>query len=339
VRVIGSRSVLDGRGDHEWAGFVPYELVPKTVNPERGYAAAPNQLTVGPRYPYFILAGWYDPGARAQRIHWLLGSKSVHSVEDFARYQCDVVLWFARAATPRLVSSVERFGDLDDRERRALEELRNWDYSMSKDKVAPTVFWAWFSALYDEAFRRPFSERGIRWRLYPPESTLVYLINERPDSKWFGGNLSTVARRALRTAIDKLSEALGPDVSGWTWGKVHRLRIGHLSSLDALSIGPLPHDGSSGTPLNAGFPYDLKAVRSRVFVTSGPSWRMIVTFEGGKVSALGVYPGGQSENPLSPHYSDSFEVWHECKLFPLDIPSSPSDVGSPIIINFRGSGA
>jgi penicillin amidase len=339
VRVIGSRSVLDGRGDHEWAGFVPYELVPKTVNPERGYAAAPNQLTVGPRYPYFILAGWYDPGARAQRIHWLLESKSVHTVEDFARYQCDVVLWFARAATPRLVSSVEKFGDLDDRERRALEDLRNWDYSMSKDKVAPTVFWAWFSALYDEAFRRPFSERGIRWRPYPPESTLVYLINERPDSKWFAGDLSTAARRALRTAIDVLSEALGPDVSGWTWGKVHRLRIGHLSSLDVLSIGPLPHDGSSGTLLNAGFPYDLKALRSRVFVTSGPSWRMIVTFEGGKVSALGVYPGGQSENPLSPHYSDSFEVWHECKLFPLDIPSSPSDVGSPIIINFRGSGA
>jgi penicillin amidase len=339
VRVIGSRSVLDGRGDHEWGGFVPYELVPKTVNPERGYAAAPNQLTVGPKYPYFILAGWYDPGARAQRIHWLLESKSVHTVEDFARYQCDVVLWFARAATPRLVSGVERFRDLDDRERRALEELRNWDYSMSKDKVAPTVFWAWFSALYDEAFRRPFSERGIRWRLYPPESTLVYLINERPDSKWFGGDLSTAARRALRTAIDKLGEALGPDISGWTWGKVHRLRIGHLSSLDALSISPLPHDGSSGTLLNAGFPYDLKALRSRVFVTSGPSWRMIVTFEGGKVSAVGVYPGGQSESPLSPHYSDSFEAWHECRLFPLDLPLSPSDVGSPIIINFRGSGA
>ena len=339
VRVIGSRSVLDGRGDHEWAGFVPYELVPKTVNPERGYAAAPNQLTVGPKYPYFILAGWYDPGARAQRIHWLLESKAVHSVEDFARYQCDVVLWFARAATSKLVSSVERFGDLDDREKRALEELRRWDYLMSKDRVAPTVFWAWFSALYDETFRKPFSERGIKWRLYPPESTLVYLINERPDSKWFGGNLSTAAKRALRTAIDKLSEALGHDVSGWSWGKVHKLRIGHLSSLDALSIGPLPHDGSSGTLLNAGFPYDLKALRSRVLVMSGPSWRMIVTFKGGKVSAIGVYPGGQSESPLSPLYSDSFEVWHGCKLFPLDLPSSPSEVGSPITVNFRGSGA
>ncbi len=339
VKVIGSRSVLDGRGGYEWAGFVPFDLVPRTVNPERGYAAAPNQLTVGPRYPYFILAGWYDPGARAQRIHSLLESKAVHSVDDFARYQCDVVLWFASAVTPKLVSSVERFNDLDDRERRALDELRRWDYAMSRDGVAPTVFWAWLSALYDEVFERPFSERGVRWRLYPPESTLVYLVNERPDSKWFGGNLSAAARRALRTAIDHLSEALGPDVGGWSWGKVHRLRIGHLSSLDALSIGPLPHDGSSGTLLNAGFPYELRALRSREFVTSGPSWRMVVTFAEGKVSAFGVYPGGQSESPLSPRYSDSFEEWYGCRLHPLDLPARPNEVRPLFTVEFRGSGA
>ncbi len=340
VRVIGSRSVLDGKGDHEWAGFVPYERVPKTVNPERGYAAAPNQLTVGPRYPYFVLAGWYDPGARAQRIHWLLESKTTHSIEDFARYQCDVVLWFARAATPRLVSSVERFGDLDDRERRALDELRRWDYLMSRDSVAPTVIWAWFSALYDEAFRRPFSERGVKWRLYPPESTLVYLINERPESKWFGGDLSVAARRALRTAVDRLSDALGSDVGGWKWGTVHRLRIGHLSSLDALSIGPLPHDGSSGTLLNAGFPYDLKALRSRVYVTSGPSWRMVATFSNGRVSAFGVYPGGQSESPVSPHYSDFFGDWYGCRLYPLELPAKPDEVGNPAFtLTFSGSRA
>ncbi|MEM0375552.1 MAG: penicillin acylase family protein [Nitrososphaerota archaeon] len=339
VRVIGSRSVLNGTGGHEWAGFVPFSQVPMTVNPERGYAAAPNQLTVGPRYPYFILGGWYDPGARAQRIHWLLASKALHSVEDFASYQCDTVLWFARSVTPRLIASVERFPDLDGRERRALEDLRGWDYSMSRDSVAPTVFWAWFSALYDEAFKRPFSERGVRWRLYPLESTLVWLINERPDSPWFGGNLSLAARRALRTAVERLTEALGPDVSGWSWGRVHRLRIGHLTSLDALSIGPLPHDGSSGTLLNAGFPYDLSALGSRTFVTTGPSWRMIVTFTGDRVEAYGVYPGGQSENPISEHYSDSFDEWYACRLHRLEAPPRPDQVIDRVVtIAFRGSG-
>ncbi|MCS7094799.1 MAG: penicillin acylase family protein [Thaumarchaeota archaeon] len=339
VKVIGSRSVLNGTGDFEWEGYVPFELVPKVVNPTTGYAAAPNQQTTGKFYPYYILAGWYDPGARAQRIHALLSSKKLHSIEDLTNYQNDVYLWFAASTVPPLLELAMRFDGLSELERKALEELRRWDYQMNRDLAGPTVWWAWFSALYDEAFGRRFAERGITKRYLPPESTLVWLIQNDPQSTWFGGDLLMTARSAFSRAVTWLSSKLGGDPSEWTWGKVHKLRIGHLSSLDALSIGPLPFDGSSGTLMNAGFPYDLRAGEGQVYVTTGPSWRMIVTFVEGRVVAYGVYPGGQSESPISEHYSDSFDEWYGSKYHELKLPDSPNEVdGRLMTLTFKSGG-
>ncbi|MDW8042471.1 MAG: penicillin acylase family protein [Nitrososphaerota archaeon] len=332
IKVIGSRSILNGTGAHEWEGFVPYEHVPMTINPARGFAAAPNQQTAGSLYPYYILAGWYDPGARAQRIHALLASKELHSVEDFMRYQNDVYLWFAASTVPRLLELAVGFDGLTSLERSALEELRRWDHRMSRGSVAPTLWWAWFSALYDEAFTKRFRERGLSRSYLPPESTLVWLIHEEPNSSWFGGDLRRTARAAFTRALEWLTSTFGPDLTGWTWGKVHRLRVGHLSSSETLSIGPLPHDGASGTLMNAGFPYDLDAVGRRVYVTTGPSWKMIVSFVDGRPLAYGVLPGGQSDSPLSDFYSDSFDEWYEYRYHVLGFPRSPEEVSDRLMV-------
>ena len=44
--------------------------------------------------------------------------------------------------------------------------------------------------------------------------------------------------------------------------------------------------------------------------SDGPSWRMIVSWTAaGTPVAEGIYPGGQSENPASPWYSDLVADW------------------------------
>ena len=40
----------------------------------------------------------------------------------------------------------------------------------------------------------------------------------------------------------------------------------------------------------------------------GPSWRMVVQM-GKEIEAYGIYPGGQSGNPGSPHYADYIQDW------------------------------
>jgi penicillin amidase len=57
--------------------------------------------------------------------------------------------------------------------------------------------------------------------------------------------------------------------------------------------------------------------------THGASWRLVADM-GPDVRAWGIYPGGQSANPVSAHYRDRIETWRRGELDSLRIPASPA---------------
>jgi penicillin amidase len=57
-------------------------------------------------------------------------------------------------------------------------------------------------------------------------------------------------------------------------------------------------------------------------VTGGASWRMVVDFSD-LGHSFGMYPGGQSEDPASPHYDDQVKPWAQGRYLPLYFYSSP----------------
>lgn len=332
VKVVSSRSVLNGTGDYEWEGYIPYEYVPKSINPKRGFIAAPNQMSVGPYYPYFILGAWWDPVARAQRIHILLLSKNKHSIEDMMSYQADITDWYAYHLVHILINAVKD-KTLTPLESEAIELLKNWDYKMSKESVAATLWWAWFSALYDEMFKDIYESHGINRRFYPYPETVLWLAVNRPTSKWFKGDISEVAYNALKRAIQTLKDKLGEEVNKWAWGEIHKLLIAHLSDLRPLSYGPVPEDGGANILMNAPIPYDLSILERGYYVRHGPSWRIIAEMgDGNKI--FGVYPGGQSGNPVSKHYTEFIELWLNYKYYEVGLPDNPQSVRSISEIRF-----
>ena len=54
-------------GEHEWQGDIPFEELPRSVNPEQGYIATANNKPVGDDYPHYISVD-FTPGFRAQRV-------------------------------------------------------------------------------------------------------------------------------------------------------------------------------------------------------------------------------------------------------------------------------
>lgn len=152
IKVLGSRSVLNGTGDYEWKGFVPFEDLPHSINPQQGYLAAPNQMSIGRYYPYFILGGWWDPGARAQTINMLLGKPILLTAEDMMKAQSSIHDWYAQMFTPLIIKAMEKYPSTDPDVNRAIQLLKNWDYSMSKDLEAPTVWWFWLVSFYNMTF-------------------------------------------------------------------------------------------------------------------------------------------------------------------------------------------
>ena len=56
----------------------------------------------------------------------------------------------------------------------------------------------------------------------------------------------------------------------------------------------------------------------------GPSWRMVVNMSHPQ-SAVGIYPGGISENPLSSYYSNTFADWNNGVYFRLIPETAPAE--------------
>lgn len=328
VYVLGSRSVLNGTGGYEWVAFVPHELVPHCINPEQGYLAAPNQMNVGPRYPFFILGGWWDPGARAQRINMLL-RKPMISVEDMMKAQTDSFDWFAYSFVPLILKATEMYPSMDPDVLKAASLLRTWNYTMRKDLEAPSVWWYWLVSFYNRTFIPKFREAGLDRIKVPYPDAVLYLALNEPKSPWFNGDFYLTASLALGDAVKALKSKLGDD---WRWGKVHMVFLGHLSQIKALSFGPYPEDGDSFTLMAAGMPMEGG------YVTHGPSWRMIVVMSD-PPEAYGIYPGGQSENPVSPHYGDFVIDWLNYKYYKLNMalrPEQVADVEATIILSPSG---
>ena len=105
--------------------------------------------------------------------------------------------------------------------------------------------------------------------------------------------------------------ALGGAPSPWTWGRLHSRAFPALSGADGLGYGPRAGGGDPFTP---------DAADGGLTATAGPSWRMIVTLSPAGVSAEGVYPGGQSENPASPWYDNLIPLWWDGQYLPRARP-------------------
>ena len=50
---------------------------------------------------------------------------------------------------------------------------------------------------------------------------------------------------------------------------------------------------------------------------------------GQEVRAWGVYPGGQSGNPLSRRYREGIDAWRDGMLDTLRFPRSPEEIVAP----------
>ena len=75
-------------GEFEWDGTIPYDELPRVVNPPQGFIVTANNRIVDDDYPHHITSEWMT-GYRARRIEEMLGERERHSIDDFERMQLD----------------------------------------------------------------------------------------------------------------------------------------------------------------------------------------------------------------------------------------------------------
>jgi len=316
------RTILDG-GDpaDAWRGWIPHEHNPHVKNPARGFVSSANQMHADASYPYYLGSDYvsYERGARINEI--LAASKDI-TPEDMIRMQGDVLNIRARALVPRLMELIKDSAS-SATEKRALEELRGWNFENRAGIIAPSVFDRWWQELNVLTWNDE-KKGGMARMPWPESQVMIDLILNHPDSAYFDDKgapehetLAEIAVKAFRTACGSLEKEFGPVGGSWAWGKVKGTRIDHLGRIPGLGWGKLEADGASCT-INA------------IARAWAPSWRMVVA-AGPEMKAWGIYPGGQSGNPGSAYYDNSVLDWAAGKPYELIFLKSADEQNPGIV--------
>jgi penicillin G amidase len=344
-RGLGRWPVDGSSGDYDWAGYIPDDRLPFALNPPQHYLASANGRPAPVGYPYYL--GWmWDASYRTRRIHELLRSHEHITVDRMEAFQMDAHDDAAEAFVPVLIAAYDRKPFGDDRVRRAMEELRQWNFEATPESTAETIWSVWFELFRKAVWQDEFDAAGVQpwgggWgyagsnERQPELEVLEFMTRENPSSSWFDDvrtpekeTRDDILARSFVAALDRLTRERGADMAGWKWGKSNILRLHSITQQAALDRGGIPLRGDDFT---------LCPGANGGEVTGGASWRMVVDFSNLGAS-FGVYPGGESEDPVSPHYDDQMKPWSEGRYLPLHFYASPrqfqsGEVESVLILN------
>ena len=306
---------------YDWAGFIPFEELPRAHNPPDGTLMTANQRITPPGYAHHITSEWQPP-YRANRIGELLGAVRTHSVGSFARIQGDVVSLPARDLLPRLSKVVAR----SEAGRRALSRLAAWDGAMLADRPEPLIFSAWWRefarAVYADDLGAGFPANWL--------TRAQFLTNVLGDKDRQGRWCDDVRTKGIETCDELLAASLeaaladlrkryGEDMDAWRWGAAHYARHEHRPFGRVPWLAPF-FDITVPTP---GDPYTVNVGRSRLedaarpyASTHAPSLRAIYDLSD-LDNSLYIHSGGQSGNVLSAHYKAFTQAWANGEYIPM----------------------
>lgn len=298
---------VPGGGDHEWSGFVSPDAMPAWQPPRSGFVVNSNNLPVGDAYPV-ALPRYEWPHDRAARIGERLAGDSSVTVADMMSIQNDVVSRAASRLVPLLIAAAESLAEtLDARERAVLDTLRAWDFSARRERVAPTLYRAWYGALQ----RRSRLEGLMGLATAALDGRAPEAL--RTPGKETPERAATAAVGALRLAMVELGKKLGPNLSRWKWERAHLARFPNVMGLkdSSLAARTLGIDGDNATPSVA-----PSALPWRLGVVFAPVFRHVVDLASPD-SSLGIVVPGNSG--LGPHRDDLARRWANHGYVRLDL--------------------
>ena len=324
----GSLPVPGWTDEYEWAGYIPFEELPHTLNPAEGYIVAANNRVPPRDYPYLITVDW-DYGFRAARIVDMIeNAPGKINIAYMQGMQGDVSNLNAETLVSILLAL-----ELDPELASVRDQLLgSWDYQNTVNSPAAALFETFWKYLLQNTFSdempENFWEKPISksfWRT----SRFVQIYRTlagQPDSQWWDDKSTSeiesrddMFSKSFEQTVNELNAALGKDTSKWRWGELHgaafrnaTLGESGIGPIEAMfNRGPFPTSGGSnivnatGWNPNEGFGVDWL-----------PSKRMIVDL-GNLNNSLTVHTTGQSGHAYHPHYDDMAPLWASVEYYPM----------------------
>jgi penicillin amidase len=311
--------------DAGWeADLVPAAELPHVQDPPEGFVATANNQPLPDGVGPFLGADWLD-GYRAASINRELSARTDWDVPRTLALQMNqhAVAW------DDLRDAVLSAPDGDPDTRQALVMLRGWDGHVTMDSPAATVYELFLAEMASRVARakapRSFATvlgealgpiTPYNFLCYRRTGHLARLLRERPAG-WFSHPWPDETADALAAVIRPLRTQHGKELAGWAFGRLRPLILRHPCSRKSwlasiFNLGPIPFGGDADT-INQGAALPLDPLAP---VDNIASLRMAVDVGAWGNSRFSL-PGGQSGNPLSPHYDDLFPIWQRGEGVPI----------------------
>ena len=315
----GSMPVPGWTGEFDWAGFVPFDALPRAYNPAGGILVNANARVVSDYYRYFISRDWAEP-YRQRRAGQLLREVERHPVYGMIAIQADNLSLDAVDMVPLLLRSAPR----NPRAAKAHDLLRRWNHFMLASRPEPLIYTAWITELQRGLLSDELGEELYRSLAAPNVELMMRILREQPGWCDDGGTRATetcddAIALALERALDRIARLQGADIDKWQWGREHMAAHRHplfdgVPLLRDIASVRFPSDGGAQT-LNRAQPAYLGA---RPFdAVHGAGYRAVYDFADLDNSRFAI-PLGQSGNMLSPWAHNFVDRWQTLKYIEIN---------------------
>lgn len=326
--LYGVAPALGWEKQYDWTGYVPFEQLPNSSNPNSNWIATANQKVIAINDPNPLTGDW-DLPTRYDRIVDLIKSRPTHDFASMKAMQADTL---SLGATPllELFKSVQSTHPLAQQ---AIELSKNFDGDMKIDSAGALIFNAWADQLTRKLYSRlgylfteNYGARSFR------QSLILQLQN--PNSPWCNDpkteqieSCADTSNAAFDTALEQLHSQFGSNPKNWAWGNAHIAVSEHRPLSKVLLLGsffnltqPFPGDSFS---INVGRLELLRA--DNPFETKqAPSLRTLYDLSDLEQS-LFIYQSGQSGWVQNKLYRNMSGLWARNEYLPLQM--KPRKVG------------
>lgn len=330
---------------YDFNEIVPFEEMPHALNPKEGFIITANNRVVNEDYPHYLGNSWMN-GYRATRIKKLLTDEIKNgkiTPQILNKVMMDIYCIPAKEFVQE-ISNLAGSTKLTNDQVVLVETLKNWDFSMDKDLIAPTVYevlrYEMVTELFSSILGMETSYKLMGLGFHP-----VLL----PSSEFFGHD-TVILLRILRSEASEtlkiysqaktleptkaklhlvktslantsrwLKQHLGAKPSRWTYGRIHKAVFPHALSLEPMMVPifnakPIPINGNTDTPYQTAFHADQPFDNNAWSI----SFRML-SKGGDLVNSMFTATLGQSENIASKHFSDIASTWIKGKYHHYNI--------------------
>lgn len=320
----GQMPVPGDQGQYDWIGLLGDDALPQLADPPAGLLATANDDIRPPGYPHFV-AGRFDAAYRVERIREAVRNAQTEgaiTLDDMTSLQTDTLSLAARTLLPKLLELIaDPTGEPDPLAAATKPLLDRWNFRVDRELPQPLIVNAWLAQLDRALFADELGDLFDDYDWWNAVTITRILFGDNPADRIWCDDIGTpatedcaaTARRAFTAALAALARRYGEDPAAWRWGDAHRARFAHplfgrVWPLDGLTSQVLETDGDNYT-LNRAVP-GFNAEGAVFPSIHGAGFRGTYDLADPDRSRF-VIAGGQSGNPLSPHYADLLERWRD----------------------------